>query len=178
MKHVNFINTVPPATQRSIRQWYHITWFLVCVVCIGMISMHISQWYTWRMLKNQCVCCERTPDTALQEAVRQLQERETLLKQYVHQIEQNKMNLSAWHNRITQLFGSGFTIQSCDMNERDATLIIHVASLDHAKEAINRLQGCSSIKSVNLLSLQPMSGNGGYACSCKVSYSLSDNSSK
>lgn len=166
MKDVNFITTLSPRAQRSIARWYWITWLSVFIVCIGMIGLHIPQLYMWRVLKKQQLCSERGPDTLLQEEVRHLQEQEKNLKHYVACAEKDKGQLNIWQTRITHLFSNNVAIKSCEMSEKEARLCVEVASLDSAKEMINRLQECSSIKSVNLMSLQPMNNGNGYLANC------------
>src|SRR5690242_5213006 len=114
----------------------------------------IPQVHRWHMIKKQSVCT-RPVDTTLQEEIAVLQQQEKHLKSYHALVENNRTDLQRWCQRLTTVHDIS-TLQSCDITSKQVRLVLHVPSLEYAKDMLNRLQACPYIKTVQLLSLQPM----------------------
>lgn len=166
MKDVNFIRTLSPHEQRSIRRWFYITCGAAFILFLGMMCMHIPQLYVWHTLKRKQLDFNAPTYAQTQEDVKQLQEKEKTIKNYIARVEQCGSNILIWIDRFKQLAACNFVMQTSDMNTKGAQFAIEAQSLDHAKDSIKKLQACPCIKKVTLHSLQPIHNKNGYICNC------------
>jgi len=170
MKEVNFLRTLSPKEQQTIRTWYYRTWYIGIILFICMFGMHIPQFYRWRLLKKQQIKHKIVPSDALNQEVQALEKQLASLTDYTVNLKKDEERLVKWRKRVTYLFESNFALQSCDIDAKSARLVVNLSSLDQVKKLTATLSACPLIKAVQVHSLVPLAGGKGYVCNCSCEW--------
>jgi len=160
MKHLNFINAIPPTEQKRIARWYRIAFVSIIGMVLAITMVHIWQ---LRHIMN----VRSFYNSLLHNAPRY----EKTSDEYAHTVQQHEQLTSyckectAVHQQLEQCMRNlslpptihqcpGITLSSWQLNAQSFTATLHSSTMSEALNCIHTLQKLPIIETITILSIQ------------------------
>ncbi len=164
MKDINFIKTLSAKEQHNLHRWIIFSASIIGLTIVAIALLQIPQLYTLNQIKKEYQQLTRNIHNANTQLTQNqsLKNRMCCLGDQCKTIDSLGCITQKSHTCmecITNACGDTITIETCTIQNKKFTLAAHCAHIQQATQFIQQLQNNNNLSAVQLISLQPSSGN-------------------